>query len=338
VAGKLKKPLADKIDVDANVDDALLRCKHQRFPITCAIVSPDKRFVFSGSKDGSIVKCEFCKILRKRWTSHVLFDSDHAKFLIPDLQRLRTRDFFNVFPLFSIPDSLEERKKVGMISRCKQLNVDKPTGHSKPILSLAISDDSKYLASSCSEGMILVWNPEDLTFLGKLKGHRGAVTGVAIQKHPAPHLYSCSADKTVKVWSLPEMAYIETLFGHQEQIVSVDCLRRERAITSGGRDSTVRIWKIPEESQLVFNAVEGNSADCVSLIDEQYFVSGDDQGTLCYWTTMKKKPLSTVRNAHGLEPSGNPRWITAVAALHNSDVIATGTCRFFFESFHILRS
>ena len=52
---------------------------------------------------------------------------------------------------------------------------------------------------------------------------------------------------------MDEMAYVETLFGHQDRITGVDAGIRERAVTSGGRDGTVRLWKIIEESQLVFN-------------------------------------------------------------------------------------
>ena len=52
---------------------------------------------------------------------------------------------------------------------------------------------------------------------------------------------------------MDEMAYVETLFGHQDRITGVDAGVRERAVTSGGRDGTVRVWKIVEESQLVFN-------------------------------------------------------------------------------------
>ena len=44
---------------------------------------------------------------------------------------------------------------------------------------------------------------------------------------------------------------------------------------------------------------------------------------------MKKKPLYTLRNAHhreGMEtPTSDENWITAVTALHNTDLIASGT-------------
>jgi ribosomal RNA-processing protein 9 len=31
-------------------------------------------------------------------------------------------------------------------------------------------------------------------------------------------LYSCSDDRSVRVWSLDEMGYVETLFGHQDVV------------------------------------------------------------------------------------------------------------------------
>ena len=66
-------------------------------------------------------------------------------------------------------------------------------------------------------------------------------------------LFSASADKSVKVWSLDEMAYVETVFGHQDGVTAIDAMMRERAVSVGGRDNTVRVWKIVEESQFVYN-------------------------------------------------------------------------------------
>lgn len=104
------------------------------------------------------------------------------------------------------------------------------------------------------------------------------------------------------------MAYVETLFGHQDSIMALDSLRADTAVSVGGRDRTVRFWKVADESQLVFRGgkstardlleggleedppdvatskdkkamyfVEG-SIDCVAMIDESTFVSGGDSG------------------------------------------------------------
>ena len=47
---------------------------------------------------------------------------------------------------------------------------------------------------------------------------------------------------------------------------------------------------------------------------------------VCLWGVGKKKPLCSVSRAHGLDPESRlPRWISAVAALTNSDLVASGS-------------
>ncbi|CAG2182816.1 unnamed protein product, partial [Oppiella nova] len=112
-------------------------------------------------------------------------------------------------------------------------------------------------------------------------------------------------------------------FGHQDSIQAIDSYIRDRAITVGARDASARIWKIPEESQLVFHGSQ-HSIDCVKLIDEQHFVTADDNGSISLWAVLKKKPLTTYPVAHGLGTSA-PNWVTALAVMRNTDLIASGS-------------
>lgn len=120
--------------------------------------------------------------------------------------------------------------------------------------------------------------------------------------------------------------YLSVRFGHQSSITSIDALSRERAITSGGYDGTIRIWKIVEESQLIFNTHNnGHSLDAVKLINEENFFSGGDDGQLCVWGSLKKKPLCSVVGAHGIdETNGQAMWISSIATLLNTDLVASG--------------
>lgn len=54
---------------------------------------------------------------------------------------------------------------------------------------------------------------------------------------------SASFDRTIKLWSVEDRSYMDTLFGHQSEVLTIDCLRQERVL-SAGRDRTVRIWKV----------------------------------------------------------------------------------------------
>lgn len=127
-------------------------------------------------------------------------------------------------------------------------------------------------------------------------------------------LYSSSFDRTIKLFDLSTLSYIETLFGHQDSIQTIAALRAEVAVSAGGRDKTIRFWKVTEESQLVFrggvasrirNVLDGGmeedgieedvdgkkrrkargevkfvegSVDCVAMVDDTTFLSGGDSG------------------------------------------------------------
>lgn len=67
--------------------------------------------------------------------------------------------------------------------------------------------------------------------------------------------------------------------------------------------------------------------DTVQKIDNAHFVTGSDSGGISVWSTLKKKPLCSVSNAHGTNvTNGQPNWVSAVGALVNSDLIVSGSC------------
>lgn len=234
-------------------------------------------------------------------------------------------------------------------------------GHTDSILTVAASQDGKFVATGGMDRRIVIWDAATLkvlTVFGQSQ-HRDAVTGLAFRRG-TNQLFSSSKDRTIKVWSLDELAYVETLFGHQDEVVDIAALAQERCISVGARDRTARLWKVVEESQLVFRGggdskknksgnpsqprvLEG-SMDRVAMIDEEMFVTGGDNGNLSLWVIHKKKPVFTLPLAHGVEeplgpeeasaeadpekriiPQPQPRWITALATIPYSDVILSGS-------------
>lgn len=237
---------------------------------------------------------------------------------------------------------------------------------------MAASSSGKFVVTGGLDKRLIVWSATDLHPLRVFTQHRDAITSLAFRRG-THQLYSSSKDRTIKTWSLDELAYVETLFGHQDEVVDLAALAQERCVSVGGRDRTARLWKVAEETQLVFrgggggrstdertrkprdlkdnstNAVSSRgyaegSIDRVTLIDEETFVTGSDNGGLSLWTLHKKKPVFTVPLAHGFDPPllpeqtsaekfsepavagvPQPRWITALAAVPYSDLILSGS-------------
>ncbi|XP_053214493.1 U3 small nucleolar RNA-interacting protein 2-like isoform X2 [Panonychus citri] len=270
---RIHKKVADTL-TGPDLDNTKVLKNGHKLSVTCLVVSSDGKFIYSASKDGSIVK----------W------------------------DFINCKKLKTIPGGRKGDKD--------------HVGHTCVINAIAISSDSKFLATGCKNEIINIWNTSDMKFVHTFKGHRGEVNGLAFRR-AAHTLYSCSSDKTVKVWNVDDLCYVETLFGHQDKVTSIDCGLKEKPITSGGIDLSLRIWKIVEESQLVFYGHKG-SIDHVKYIDEDHFISVGDDGIISLYGNVKKNAIFTSKLAHG-EESSTANWIVSLATAVNTDLFATGS-------------
>lgn len=201
------------------------------------------------------------------------------------------------------------------------------------VLALAASDDGRYLAAGHRDATIKIY---DVRVAGKgsagasvvattFTGHKGPIASLSFRPGTL-QLFTASDDRCIRHYNLEEMAYVETLYGHQAGVTAVSCPRRERPV-SAGRDRTVRSWKLAEETHLIYRpGGRVSSADCVSAVSDGWFLSGHDDGHLSLWNVDKKRPVGTVESAHGhAAETSLPRGITSVDALAGSDVAVTGS-------------
>ena len=131
--------------------------------------------------------------------------------------------------------------------------------------------------------------------------------------------------------------YLETLYGHQFGVSGIDCHRKEKPV-SVGRDRTARAWKLTEDTHLIYRGgAKISSADCVSVIKDDWFLTGHDDGHLSLWMSEKKRAVTTIEYAHGLAQSSSSvsstggaaadvgRGIVSIGSLKGSDLAITGS-------------
>ncbi|KAL1965651.1 hypothetical protein VTN77DRAFT_5328 [Rasamsonia byssochlamydoides] len=235
-------------------------------------------------------------------------------------------------------------------------------GHTGNILTVAVSPSGKYVATGGADKKLIIWDAETLTPMKTFIHHRDAVSGLSFTRHISANssgeqLFSGSFDRTIKTWSLSSggHAYVETLFGHQDNVTSVASMMTDQCVSVGARDRTARLWKVIDETQLVFRGesskkeeYQTNNLDCVATIPPTHFVTGSDSGALSLWSIHKKKPIYTIPLAHGLDPlpppeelssetdpktaahnsrfvRRMPRWITALTTVPGTDIILSGS-------------
>lgn len=68
-----------------------------------------------------------------------------------------------------------------------------------------------------------------------------------------------------------------------------------------------------------------SSIDNVQWLTDSTFVSAGQDGHLHYWKDSQKSSFSHVSAAHGFDDSNNPRWISGLANIKMSNIVATGS-------------
>ncbi|CAM9669417.1 unnamed protein product [Phaeothamnion confervicola] len=303
-SGTLRRDLAAAM-VGHSVDAASLRWLSgaHDLALTCVALAVDDRTALSGSKDNAVLKWD-----------------------VETGQRTAT-----------------------LLPKWKRGSGPKPPAqkaHSAEVLAVALSADGRFAAAGGRDRLVHVWdlrigggsasstaaaggasggsgrsgggNGSVLAPVQTFSGHRDAVSGLAF-RFGTHALYSCSHDRCVKHWDLDAMGYVETLFGHQAPVHAVAAWRKERAVT-GGADRTLRLWKVAEGSHSVFRAPGLGGTDCLAMLDDDWFVGGGEDGALTLWSGLRKRPVAAMADAHG-----RGRWLSAVASLPMSDLVATGS-------------
>lgn len=82
------------------------------------------------------------------------------------------------------------------------------------LLAAAVSSDGAYLAVGGGDKKVHVFDARSGQHLHAYPGHRDIVTALAFREGTHT-LLSGSFDRTVKIWSLDDGAYVDTLYGHQ---------------------------------------------------------------------------------------------------------------------------
>lgn len=196
------------------------------------------------------------------------------------------------------------------------------------VLAVDCSDDGRFAVVGRRDSTISVFdirmkNGKDVNLVKTFQVHKGAVTCLKFRSQ-SNQLFSGGDDRCIRHYNLDEMLCMETLYGHQLGVTSIDCYRKERPV-SVSQDRTARIWKLQEDTHLIFRGgAKSQPSDCVSILKDDWFVTGHQDGDLSLWMTEKKKPVAAVNEAHGKDGILG-RGIVSLDCLKGSDVVASGS-------------
>lgn len=174
---------------------------------------------------------------------------------------------------------------------------------------LEFSGDNELVAAGMSESYIRVWSLEGkplpslvqtgespkLSASRRLIGHSGPVYAVSFSPSVANngrnnisttsrYLLSCSADKTVRLWSLDTWSCLVVYKGHDSPIWDVTWGPYGHYFLTGSHDHTARLWSTDQISPLRIFAGHDQDVDCVAFHpNNAYAFTGSSDRTVRMW-------------------------------------------------------
>ena len=217
----------------------------------------------------------------------------------------------------------DNSSRIGQKSRPKFSLVNTISGNLNSILSVAISPDSKIVASNNNEA-IKLWHQQTGREIATLKGHKSRVNAIVISpvSVETPQgfgkiLASGSEDKTIKIWNLTTKKEIRTITGHSDSVHTLAISPDGKILASGSNDKTIKLWDLQTGREI--RTLRGHSSWVRSVAisslnadsgnekhpNRKILASGSTDKTIKIWDLSTGKLIRTLK--------GHTQSVTSVA-------------------------
>lgn len=245
--------------------------------VTSISWSPDAQFFASASTDGTVQISSLTKNVDAILTYTEHAGKVQAVAWSPDGKRI-------------VSASTNGSVRIWDAQTGKTLTAIKLAG---AIHTVAWSPDGKRIAFGGAQNNVCICDSTDGRITSTLRGHTGAILGLAWPPKDNTRIASASTDGTVHVWNVNDGSLILTYARHTSTVRCVDWSPDGTHIASASADGSVQVWNAMNAS-LVYNyrrhsaavntVVWNKNVDPVNTdIDGARIASGSDDKTVRIW-------------------------------------------------------
>ncbi|XP_031831531.1 U3 small nuclear riboprotein factor 55K [Nomia melanderi] len=277
--GRLRKTIASNY-VSHN-EPIVLKCKEHRTSITCICLSSNGKFLYSGSKDGNLVK----------WSLKERTKLKSIK------GKRKTEDGIKCVQCIAV--STDNKFLVVGDTGCKDIKVfcantlshiKNLQGHKGSVTGLVFRKDTHALYSASEDRCVKVWNLDDMAYVESLFGHQSGITSIdALARERA--ITSGGFDGSIRIWKIVEESQL-IFNGHGGSIDSVKLINEENFFSCGD-DGQLSVWGSLKKKPLC-SVPDAHGRDEMNnqpmwissigaLLNTDLVASGSRNGTIKLW-------------------------------------------------------
>eukprot|EP01104_Vermistella_antarctica_P020469 TRINITY_DN8763_c0_g1_i1.p1 TRINITY_DN8763_c0_g1~~TRINITY_DN8763_c0_g1_i1.p1 ORF type:complete len:559 (-),score=142.71 TRINITY_DN8763_c0_g1_i1:382-2058(-) len=200
-------------------------------------------------------------------------------------------------------------------------------GDDRALTCCAFSPDDTMVATSSWSGVCCIWNSRTAEKLVTLRGHEDRAQAVAF--HPlcgsestshtgsTVNVASCSADMTVKLWSLRSPTPLATLTGHTHRVNRVAFHPLNYLMVSTSHDRTWKMWDLNTAQEVMTQ--DGHSREVYSVAvhpDGSLIATGGFDAIIRLWDMRSGNSVCFVK--------GHVKQVLSMDFAPNGHVLASG--------------
>ena len=162
------------------------------------------------------------------------------------------------------------------------------------IRALAVSPDSRLLASGSREPLIRLWDLGEMKEIVALQGHEDRIRALAFSPD-GTLIASGSRDNTIRLWDVASGKQVGLLKGHERSASSLAFSPDGRLLASGGFDRTIHLWDVAERKQV--GLLEGHERGISTLAfspNGRLLASGSWDNTVRLWDVAERKEIASL--------------------------------------------
>jgi len=181
---------------------------------------------------------------------------------------------------------------------------------------VALSPDSKRMASGGKDGTVILWDVEGRYELLRLTEHTGPILCLAFSPS-GDFVVSGSADRTVRFWDVQTgKEKREVIKAHDEAVTAVAINRDASLIATAGWDGKVKLWDNKGEAAGQHELHKGPVFSLAFAPNGELLASGGRDQTVHICNIKDKKEAGSLKD--------NKRTVWALAFLPDSKTLAIG--------------